>query len=89
MRNSITRTGRAAAPVLRLFAFSGLTLEDGETMRHYVGYKVGHDIDEAYRDAMAECYRHFPQAHGYTCHSVEIVEVPGVQILPPAVRVRL
>lgn len=94
MANFTTRTHRGATgrmpaqlheredrrPPLRIFAFSALIIEDCEQARHYAGYKVGYDINQAYRDAMAECYRSFPLTHGYEGHSVEIVEVSGVQL---------
>jgi len=68
-------------PPLRIYAFSGLVVEDGCQARHYAGYKAAYDIDQAYRDAMAECYRYFPLSRGYDQHSVEIVEVHGVQLV--------
>jgi hypothetical protein len=67
-------------PPLRIYAFSALIIEGCEQARHYVGYKAAINIDQAYRDALAECYRHFPLSHGYDGHSVEIVEIHGVQL---------
>ena len=67
-------------PQLRIFAISALAVEDGEAAHHYADFKAGYDLDQAYRDAMSECYRSFPLSDGFDGHSVEIVEIPHVHL---------